>query len=173
MCSSDAVRFEFPEACFQLTVNKACSIYTQLLCLDVFTKHISYIYQHTYFFSSLICHLQSQCLLPRRPLFSSSAPLVSLFYHRAPPFCAHVTIGYVGGTFLSRLLTTPSIVDKLDLTLYVRSPEKARSLESEFGVKTVVGTLADVDKLENASEQAHLVISIVSAAILETSWCKF
>ena len=108
-----------------------------------------------------------------RSLFSSSAPLVSLFYHRAPPSCAHVTIGYVGGTFLSRLLTTPSIVDKLDLTLYVRSPEKARSLESEFGVKTVVGTLADVDKLENASEQAHLVISIVSAAILETSWCKF
>ena len=53
-------------------------------------------------------------------------------------------------------------MNRLDLTLYVRSPEKARRLEEEFGVKTVVGTLADLDKLEQLSEQAHIVISIVS-----------
>ena len=73
--------------------------------------------------------------------------------------------GYVGGTFLSRLLTTPKLVNRLDLTLYVRSPEKARRLEEEFGVKTVVGTLADSDKLEQLSEQAHIVISIVRSLI--------
>ena len=74
-------------------------------------------------------------------------------------------IGYVGGTFLSRLLVTPTLLDKLDLTLYVRSPEKAQRLTSEFGLKTVIGTLADLDKIEQLSEQAHLVISIVSAIV--------
>ena len=74
------------------------------------------------------------------------------------------TLGYVGGTVLSRMIATPSLLDKLDLTLYVRSPEKARRLTSELGLKTAVGTLADLDKLEQLSEQAHLVISIVSLA---------
>ena len=62
------------------------------------------------------------------------------------------------------MIATPSLLDKLDLTLYVRSPEKAQRLTSELGLKTAVGTLADLDKLEQLSEQAHLVISIVSIA---------
>ena len=58
--------------------------------------------------------------------------------------CSPPNAGYVGGTFLSRILAAPSLADKLDLTLYVRSPEKAQRLTSEFGLKTVVGTLADL-----------------------------
>ena len=46
------------------------------------------------------------------------------------------------------MIATPSLLDKLDLTLYVRSPEKAQRLTSELGLKTAVGTLADLDKLE-------------------------
>ena len=70
--------------------------------------------------------------------------------------------GYVGGTFLSRILTTPQLLEKLDIVLYVRSAEKAKRLADEFNVKTIVGTLADLDKLENAAENAHIVVSIVS-----------
>ena len=73
--------------------------------------------------------------------------------------------GYVGATFLSRLLTTPSLLDKIDLTLYLRDARKAKRFTDEFGLKTIVGTLADLDKLEAASEQAHIVVSIVSPGI--------
>ena len=42
------------------------------------------------------------------------------------------------------------------MTLYIRSAEKAKRFENEFGVKTVVGTLAELEKLEKelCDEQA-------------------
>ena len=54
------------------------------------------------------------------------------------------------------------MLDKIDLTLYVRDAAKAKRFTNELGLKTIVGTLADLDKLEAACEQAHIVVSIVS-----------
>ncbi len=42
----------------------------------------------------------------------------------------------------------------------VRSPEKAK-LFGKFGVEAVVGSLADLDKLEKFSEEADYVFAIV------------
>ncbi|KAH9914493.1 NAD(P)-binding protein [Epithele typhae] len=76
--------------------------------------------------------------------------------------------GYVGGTFLSRVLADPELLPKLDLTLYVRSADKAKRLEEDFpGVKTAIGTLAELDKLEQLSEQAHVVINFANADDVE------
>ncbi|KAI0924180.1 hypothetical protein AcW2_005133 [Taiwanofungus camphoratus] len=65
--------------------------------------------------------------------------------------------GYIGGAILTRLLNHPS-ASKLDITALVRNSEKARRLES-FGIKTVIGSHSDLDKLETLSSQAHIVIS--------------
>ncbi|KAI0920653.1 hypothetical protein AcV5_010335 [Taiwanofungus camphoratus] len=65
--------------------------------------------------------------------------------------------GYIGGAILTRLLNHPS-ASKLDITVLVRNSEKAMRLES-FGVKTVIGSHSDLEKLETLSSQAHVVIS--------------
>ena len=61
---------------------------------------------------------------------------------------------------------TPRLLEKVDLTLYIRSAEKAKRLSDEFGVKTIVGTIAELGKLEKAAEGAHVVISIVSRLVV-------
>ncbi|GBE86900.1 NAD-P-binding protein [Sparassis crispa] len=66
--------------------------------------------------------------------------------------------GYVGGAILTRLLVHPS-AKTLDITVFLRSAEKARLLEADFGVKAVVGTLAELDKLEANAAAAHAVFS--------------
>lgn len=72
------------------------------------------------------------------------------------------TTGYVGGSVLTRLLALPD-ADKYEITALVRSPEKAKKLET-FGVKTVVGSIQDVALLTRLAEQAHVVFSLVSSS---------
>ncbi|GBE86889.1 NAD-P-binding protein [Sparassis crispa] len=77
---------------------------------------------------------------------------------------SHTTIfligatGYIGGALLTRLLAHPS-AKTFDITVFLRSAEKAKLLESNFGVKAVVGTLAELDKLEAQTAAAHVVFS--------------
>ncbi|CCM05824.1 uncharacterized protein FIBRA_08058 [Fibroporia radiculosa] len=70
--------------------------------------------------------------------------------------------GYIGGSVLTRLLHHPSAAT-FDITVFVRSAEKAKLLEKKFGVKAVVGTHADSDKLEALAEQSHVVFSCADA----------
>ncbi|GBE86901.1 NAD-P-binding protein [Sparassis crispa] len=80
---------------------------------------------------------------------------------RTPIFITGVT-GYVGGAVLTRLLAHPS-AKTLDITVFLRSAEKAKLLESSFGVRTVVGTIAELDKLEAQAAAAHVVFSITDS----------
>ncbi|PSS36755.1 hypothetical protein PHLCEN_2v1386 [Hermanssonia centrifuga] len=79
---------------------------------------------------------------------------------KTPIFLIGAT-GYVGGTVLHRLLTHLS-ADTFEITVLVRSEEKAKKLES-FGVKPVVGSTKDVVLLEGLVEQAHVVFSCADA----------
>ncbi|GBE86891.1 NAD(P)-binding protein [Sparassis latifolia] len=76
---------------------------------------------------------------------------------RTPIFLTGAT-GYIGGAVLTRLLAHPS-AQTFGITVFLRSAEKAKLLESDFGVKAVVGTLAELDKLEAQAEAAHVVFS--------------
>ncbi|RPD68433.1 NAD-P-binding protein [Lentinus tigrinus ALCF2SS1-7] len=71
--------------------------------------------------------------------------------------------GYLGGAFLSHILTTEFLREKLEITVLVRSPEKAHRLESEYKVKACIGSLEDTDKVEQLAEQAHVVCSLANA----------
>ncbi|OJT03680.1 hypothetical protein TRAPUB_5708 [Trametes pubescens] len=65
--------------------------------------------------------------------------------------------GYIGGSILQRLLAHPNRKN-FEITALVRSADKAKRLDSEFGVKTVVGSLQDLDKLSTLAESAHVTI---------------
>ncbi|CAL1702850.1 unnamed protein product [Somion occarium] len=69
--------------------------------------------------------------------------------------------GYIGGSVLSRLLAHPD-VERFEITALVRSAEKAERLR-ELGVKTVIGSTDDAEKLETLASQAHIVFSMVDA----------
>ena len=63
---------------------------------------------------------------------------------------------------LSRLLSHPS-ASTFEITVIVRSAEKAKKLEA-FGVKTVLGSFkTDLDLLEKLAEAAHVVFHCVSS----------
>ncbi|KAL4243713.1 NAD(P)-dependent Metabolic Enzyme [Abortiporus biennis] len=74
--------------------------------------------------------------------------------------------GYIGGSFLARLLV-PSYEYKLNISILVRSKEKAESLQSEFGIHSIVGSLEDEDILEEAASQAHIVVNFANCDHLE------
>lgn len=72
----------------------------------------------------------------------------------------HHILGYIGGTVLYRLLQHTS-AKTFDITALVRSPEKAKRLET-FGVKGVVGSLDNSDLVEDLASKAHVIIDTVS-----------
>ncbi|KAI9061107.1 NAD-P-binding protein [Trametes sanguinea] len=80
---------------------------------------------------------------------------------KTPIFLTGAT-GYIGGSVLERLLKHPS-ANTFDITVIVRNAEKAKILESKFGVKAVVGTHQDLDKLETLAENAHVVFHCADA----------
>ncbi|KAI0368804.1 NAD-P-binding protein [Pilatotrama ljubarskyi] len=65
--------------------------------------------------------------------------------------------GYIGGAVLQRLLQHPHR-ENFEISALVRNVEKAKLLVREFGVRTVVGSLQDSDKLKSLAENAHVVI---------------
>ena len=66
--------------------------------------------------------------------------------------------GYIGGSVLQHMLETPG---NWSITALVRNSEKAEKL-NVFGVKTVLGTLDDFDKIQKASADAEIVLHFVS-----------
>ncbi|KAI0073995.1 NAD(P)-binding protein [Panus rudis PR-1116 ss-1] len=76
-------------------------------------------------------------------------------------------IGYIGGTVLARLLEHPK-ASTFDITILVRSPEKAQKFES-FGVKAVVTSLEDEGTIEEVASKAHIVINTANADHLKAA----
>ena len=72
-----------------------------------------------------------------------------------------LSLGYIGGSILKRLLSHPNRRD-FEITALVRNADKAELLETQFGVKTVIGSLQDLDKLTTLVERAHIIINTVS-----------
>ncbi|KAI0767991.1 NAD-P-binding protein [Trametes elegans] len=70
--------------------------------------------------------------------------------------------GYIGGSVLQRLLQHPK-ANTFDITVFVRNVDKAKILESKFGVKVVVGTLKDLGKLEALAENSHVIFHTADA----------
>ena len=69
--------------------------------------------------------------------------------------------GLIGGSNLQRILAHPK-ADTFEITALVRREESAKLLESKTGVKTVVGTLDDHEKLAALAESANVVFHNVS-----------
>ncbi|KAH9903077.1 NAD-P-binding protein [Cubamyces lactineus] len=66
--------------------------------------------------------------------------------------------GYIGGSILKRLISHPNHKN-FEITALVRSADKAKALETQFGVKTVLGSLEELDKLAALAEDAHITIN--------------
>ncbi|RPD82719.1 NAD-P-binding protein [Lentinus tigrinus ALCF2SS1-7] len=66
------------------------------------------------------------------------------------------------GAVLTRLLNHPSS-NTFDITVLVRNADKANILRTKFGIKTVVGTHQELDKVESLAEGAHVVINLAEA----------
>ena len=64
--------------------------------------------------------------------------------------------GYIGGSILQDLLDDPNY----SITALVRSAEKAKNLET-FGVKVILGSLDDSDKVQQATAAADIVLHCV------------
>ncbi|TFK49690.1 NAD(P)-binding protein [Heliocybe sulcata] len=66
--------------------------------------------------------------------------------------------GYLGGSVLQRLLSHPE-ASSFEITALVRSAEKANLLET-FGVKVLLGSHSELDKLEAAAASSDVVFAI-------------
>lgn len=66
--------------------------------------------------------------------------------------------GYIGGAVLERLWKRPDS-SSLEFTALVRSAEKAEKFK-DFGVKTVVGSLSDLDLIEKLASEADVTIAM-------------
>jgi uncharacterized protein YbjT (DUF2867 family) len=67
--------------------------------------------------------------------------------------------GFIGGSVVDRLLAHPDR-SSFEIVLFLRDGEKAQKLEAQFGVKTVLGSLDDAKKIEDAAVEADLVINM-------------
>ncbi|EPS94586.1 NAD-binding protein [Fomitopsis schrenkii] len=65
--------------------------------------------------------------------------------------------GYIGGSILNRLLTHPK-ASYFNIIAPVRSAAKAKLLDG-FGVKAVVASLSDHDKIESLASCAHIILN--------------
>ncbi|TRM69568.1 hypothetical protein BD626DRAFT_553998 [Schizophyllum amplum] len=69
--------------------------------------------------------------------------------------------GYIGGAVLASLLERPD-AQTFKIKALVRDAEKAKKLK-EFGVETVVGSLDDVDLVEQEASEVDIVMAMADA----------
>jgi hypothetical protein len=72
---------------------------------------------------------------------------------------AKLFLGYIGGSVLQRLLDHPKR-ESFEITALVRSADKAKLLNT-LGVKTVVASLSDLDRLTELAAASDVVIHTV------------
>ena len=70
-------------------------------------------------------------------------------------------LGYIGGSVLWRLLNHKD-AKNFSIKVLVRNTEKAKLLQEKFGVEVVVGSYADLDKIEELADEADYIITTVS-----------
>ncbi|TFK78737.1 NAD(P)-binding protein [Polyporus arcularius HHB13444] len=70
--------------------------------------------------------------------------------------------GYIGGSVLQKILQHPE-ANTFEITALVRDAGKAQILETKFGVKAVVGSMEELDKLTELAEKAHIVVQVANA----------
>ena len=71
--------------------------------------------------------------------------------------------GFVGGSVLAQILKHPKR-SELDVTILVRSAEKAKTFETKFGVnKAVVGSNTDLEVVERLASEADITFNVVSS----------
>jgi uncharacterized protein YbjT (DUF2867 family) len=71
--------------------------------------------------------------------------------------------GYIGGSILGRLITHASR-PSFEIVAYSRNADKAKKLETEFGLKSVLGSLDEVQKIEEAAAKADVVFHTADSA---------
>jgi nucleoside-diphosphate-sugar epimerase len=71
--------------------------------------------------------------------------------------------GYIGGSILDRLLQH-SARNTYEIVSYARNEEKAKILLKKFEVKSIIGTLDDSQKIEDAAATADIVIHTANSA---------
>jgi hypothetical protein len=71
--------------------------------------------------------------------------------------------GYIGGSILDRLITHPSR-SSFEIVSFSRNADKAKKLEAEFGIKTVLGSLDDVQKIEAQAAKTDIVFHTAESA---------
>ena len=74
----------------------------------------------------------------------------------------------MGGSVLIRLFEHPK-AESFDITVYMRNAKKAELLEQKFGVKAVVGTNQEHDKVTALVEKAHVVFQLVGSILFRIS----
>lgn len=77
--------------------------------------------------------------------------------------------GYIGGTVLARLIQDPKR-SEYDITVLLRSDGKAEGFK-KFGLKTVKGSLDDVEILEKLVSEHDVVFQTVSPLRIVSSLC--
>lgn len=71
--------------------------------------------------------------------------------------------GYIGGSILGRLIEHPARGSH-SVICYLRNEDKAKILTEQLGIKTIIGTLDDTEKIENAAVEADVVIHTAESA---------
>lgn len=70
-------------------------------------------------------------------------------------------LGYIGGSVLQRLLTHPN-ASAFKFTTITRSADKAKLLKEKYHIDAHVGDFTNVQKLEELSAGANVVVHTVS-----------
>lgn len=81
-------------------------------------------------------------------------------YHVETTYLGANFEGYIGGSILARLLVHPEATT-FHIVVLVRSSEKAEKFKA-FGVTPVVGSLEDLDLLEEQASKSNVIFSCVS-----------
>jgi nucleoside-diphosphate-sugar epimerase len=71
--------------------------------------------------------------------------------------------GYIGGSVLGRLLQHPART-LWEIVSYLRNEEKAKILKEWFRVKSIIGSLDESQKIEDAAASADIVIHTAESA---------
>jgi hypothetical protein len=99
-------------------------------------------------------------MAPKTHIFFTGATGMLMYPEPCNPLTdTWLTLGYIGGSVLQRLLNHPKR-DAFEITALVRSADKATVLNT-IGVNTVIASLFDFDKVAELAANSNVVIDTV------------
>jgi hypothetical protein len=69
--------------------------------------------------------------------------------------------GYIGGAVLGRLIAHPEF-SSFEISILVRDPIKAKRFEADFGLRPVIGSLDDLQLIEDEASRVDVYINTAS-----------